>query len=242
MSNEELRVKPWTHFYWDIFANKFWPFDDDVVVCGRTEGHFQYEDNELSGSHCQFNIENNKCFITDLGSKNGTFLNQKPLPKSEATPLKCFDVVIFGSQIIIYMDENIFKVQQRDDIIQTIDKNIESENIFNEIKNKTLVFMRSHHPRLIIGKKIQVLSDKIANAYNVKEDKLSKYDDKATEIQDLANQHLKKVSELKEKIKYVLTEKEKLTAKIDPQIDALHKEKEDLNDELEKLQESTTVG
>jgi hypothetical protein len=241
MSDEEVRVKPWTHFYWDIYANKFWPFDEDVVVCGRTDGHFQYEDNELSGAHCQFSIEDEKCFITDLASKNQTFLNLKPLPKSEPTALKCFDVVIFGSQIIIYMDENIFKVQTRDDIIQTIDKNIDSDNIFNEIKNKTLVFMRSHHPRLIIGKKLQVLDEKIANAYNLKEEKLSKYDEKAVEIQDLANQHLKKVEQLKEKIKYVLTEKEKLTAKIEPQIDALHNQKNELSEELEILQEATTL-
>ena len=150
-------------------------------------------------------------------------------------------MVIFGSQIIIYMDENIFKVQTRDDITQTIDKNIDSENIFNEIRNKTLVFMRSHHPRLLIGKKIQILDEKIANAYNLKEEKLSKYDEKAVEIQDLANQHLKKVEQLKEKIKYVLTEKEKLTAKIDPQIDALHNQKNELSEDLETLHEATTV-
>lgn len=241
MSDEQARVKPWTHFYWDIFGNKFWPFDEDVVVCGRNDGHFQYEDNELSGSHCQFSIEEGKCFITDLASKNGTYLNQKPLPKSEAVQLKCFDVIIFGSQIIIYMDENIFKVQSRDDIIQTIDKNIENENIYNEIKNKTLVFMRGHHPRLMIRKKMQLLDDKIASAYNIKDQKLSKYDEKAKEIEELANQHMKKIEKLKEKIKYVLTEKEKLTAKIDPQIDALHKQREELDSELEGLNDATTV-
>ncbi len=241
MSDSESTVKPWSHFYWDIYGNKFWPFDEDVIVCGRNDGHFQYEDSELSGSHCQFSIEENICYITDLESRNGTYLNQKPLPKAEATALKCFDVIIFGSQIIIYMDENIFKVKTRDDINQSIDKNIENENIYNEIKNKTLVFMRSHHPRLVIGKKIQVLEQKIASAYNIKEEKLSKYDEKAKEIEDLANQHLKKVELLKEKIKYILTEKEKLTAKIDPQIEALLKQREELGDDLDSFEEATTV-
>ena len=175
MTDELPKVKPWTHFYWSIFENKFWPFDEDVVVCGRTEGAFQYDDGELSGSHCQFTITDGKATITDLDSKNGTYLNQKEIGKNEPVPLKCFDVVIFGSQIIIYMDINIFKVKSREDILETIDKNIENENIYTEIKNKILLFMKVHHPRLIVRKKMQVLEEKIANAYNIKEDKLGKY-------------------------------------------------------------------
>jgi hypothetical protein len=57
MSNEEVSVRALTHFYWDIFGNKFWPFDEDTIVCGRNQGYFQYDDGELSGSHCQFSID-----------------------------------------------------------------------------------------------------------------------------------------------------------------------------------------
>lgn len=232
---------PFTHFYWDIYANTCWSFDEDQIVCGRIEGHFQYEDSELSASHCQFSIQNNKCFLTDLESKNGTYHNQKLIEKEKPQELKCFDVIIFGSQIIIYMDQNIFKLNSREDILQTIDLNIENKNIFNEIKNKTIVFMRNLHPKLVIQKKILTMDAKIAGAYNIQEDKLQKYDQKVQEIKGLADQHLKKVKQLEEKIKHVLAEKEKLSNKIKPQIDSLHKEREQLDSQLESLDEATGV-
>jgi len=239
MTEEHAQVKAWTHFYWDIFANTCWPFDEDVITCGRNEGQFQYEDAELSGSHCQFSIENGKCFLKDLDSSNGTYLNEKEIADSEAIQLKCFDVVIFGRQIIIYLDENIFKIKEREDILESIKKNIEDENIYNEIKNKTLIFMKGHHPRLIIKKKVQVVEKKIADAYNIKEDKLSKYDNKAAEVTDLIGQHKAKIKQLEEKVLLIETEKNKLAAKIDPQIDALHAQVQNLEDEYEALSDKT---
>lgn len=241
MGDEESKVKPWTHFYWDIFANTCWPFDEDIVTCGRNQGQFQYEDAELSGAHCEFSIVDGKCFLKDLESRNSTYLNEKEIEANTPIQLKCFDVVIFGRQIIIYLDENIFKVQTRDDILESIKMNIQNENIYNEIKNKTLVFMKGHHPRMIIKKKVQVLENKIADAYNIKEEKLSKYDEKAKEIADLVEKHKAKIAQLEEKIAYVYSEKDKLAAKIDPQIDALHAQVQDLNDNYESLEEKTTV-
>ncbi len=239
MTDEESKVKPWTHFYWDIFANTCWPFDEDVVTCGRNEGLFQYEDAELSGSHCEFSIMGGKCFLKDLESRNSTYLNEKEIEANTPIQLKCFDVVIFGRQIIVYLDENIFKVKTREDILESIDKNIENENIYNEIKNKTLIFMKGHHPRMIIKKKVQVLEKKIADAYNIKEEKLSKYDEKAAEISHLVEQHKAKIKQLEEKIAYVESEKGKMAAKIDPQIDALHAQVQELNDNYDHLEDKT---
>lgn len=238
---EGPKVRAWTHFYWDIFANTCWPFDEDEVICGRTEGQFQYEDNELSGSHCKFTVKDGVCFIEDMGSKNGTYLNLKELDGIEPKKLKCFDVIIFGSQIIIYLDVNIFKVETRDDIMNSIKENIDNENVLEQIKNKCLIFMRSHHPRLVIRKKIQVVEKKIANAYNIKDEKLATYDAKAAEIQGVVEQHKAKIKQLEDKIALVMAEKDKMAAKIDPQIDALHAQVEKFNDEIEALNDKTTV-
>lgn len=235
MTDDLPKVKIWTHFYWDIFANTCWPFDEDKIICGRTEGHFQYEDNELSGSHCSFTIIEGKCFLEDLDSKNSTYLNEKELTPCIPTQLKCFDVIIFGSQIIIYMDENIFKVKERDDLLDSLKLNVKNENIYNEIKNKTLLFMKGHHPRLVLRKKVLVLENKIAEAYNIKEEKLSKYDEKASEVKDLIEQHKAKIAKLQDKVDLINAEKEKVSEKIDPQIDALHQQVQELNEELQEL-------
>lgn len=241
MLDEEIEVKPWTHFYWDIFANTCWPFDEAEVVCGRSEGHFQYEDAELSSSHCQFSIVDGKCLLTDLESSNGTYLNMKEVVPSCPLELKCYDIIIFGRQIIIYFNEDIFKIKTREDLLAKLKKNVDNQDIYTEIKNKTILFMKGHHSRMIIKKKVQVLEAKIVDAYNIKEDKLSKYDAKLTKYDEqikLVNEKLKEIKALKEKLEQ---EKESLTAKIDPQIDKLIEQKESFEDEYENLSDLTNA-
>ncbi len=38
-----------------------------------------------------------KLYVIDLGSRNGTYLNGRPLPKREEAPLKPGDTILFGS-------------------------------------------------------------------------------------------------------------------------------------------------
>lgn len=239
MEDNETEIKPWTHFYWDIFANTCWPFDEASVVCGRTDGHFQYEDSQLSSTHCEFSIENNKCFLTDLDSTNGTHLNMKEVVSSMPMELKCFDVIVFGSQIIIYFNENIFKVKTREELLEHLHKNIDNEDIFTEVKNKTILFMRSHHPRMIVKKKIQVLETKISDAFNMKEDKLGKYIDKSSELDGHITQLKTKIEELAAKKEKVIKEQELLASKIDPQINSLIEQKENFENEYERLTDLT---
>jgi len=241
MKHEQKKDDLGTFYYWDIFANTCWPFDEDIVICGRSEGQFQYEDSELSKRHCQFSIESGKCFLTDLQSSNGTYLNLKELTPASEVQLKCFDVIIFGSQIIIFLDEEVLSIQSRDELLAKIEVHLDNEDIFNQIKMKSVFFMKSHHSRMLLQRKIKQLESKIASAYIQKDQKLSKYVEKVDEVKKTIILHRKKIDQLTAHIEKVETAKAKIAAKIDPQISELHRKLDEYIKQHESIEDKTSI-
>ena len=63
-------------------------FFNEVVVFG---------DSFISRRHAEIGNRDSKLYVIDLGSRNGTYLNGRPLPKREEAALKPGDTILFGS-------------------------------------------------------------------------------------------------------------------------------------------------
>ena len=60
--------------------------DKDFVVVARTRGgivSLDTTDATISKTHARIYLESGKLMLTDMGSKNGTLLNNNPLPSSQ---------------------------------------------------------------------------------------------------------------------------------------------------------------
>lgn len=68
------------------------------LLIGRSdEAKFRIRDDRISRRHCELTAEEGVVRIRDLGSTNGTFLNDEPLPKDEAMEVPPDAIVRIGS-------------------------------------------------------------------------------------------------------------------------------------------------
>lgn len=67
------------------------------TVIGRGEGaQFLIHDDQISKAHCKIRVEGSVCTIVDLGSRNGTLVNGRPLARDVALRLRHLDEVEIG--------------------------------------------------------------------------------------------------------------------------------------------------
>jgi pSer/pThr/pTyr-binding forkhead associated (FHA) protein len=81
--------------------------DNTRHLIGRTsECNFTINDSLVSKRHCIITNEEGKFFIEDIGSRNGTFLNGKPIKKK--TALFYGDKITIGETIMrFYLEEKL---------------------------------------------------------------------------------------------------------------------------------------
>ena len=84
------------------------PFEDGGEArIGRTPGNdIVVNDNEASRNHARVFETDEGCFVEDLGSANGTFLNGKELLAQEPSLLYTGDVIAIGSGELVFWDQN----------------------------------------------------------------------------------------------------------------------------------------
>ncbi len=58
-------------------------------------------DSQISRRHAQLSLENGRILLTDLGSNNGTFVDEQPISANTATPLSDGQVIRLGRQTLI---------------------------------------------------------------------------------------------------------------------------------------------
>jgi len=58
------------------------------------------DDTMVSRRHAEIEIIGDSCYVTDLGSTNGTYVNKNPVPKGKRLKLKAGDVIRIGSQCL----------------------------------------------------------------------------------------------------------------------------------------------
>lgn len=60
------------------------------------------KDSFISGIHAQFTIENGEIYLKDLGSKNGTFINEEKLEDNSKKLLKDRDILKIGQVEFVF--------------------------------------------------------------------------------------------------------------------------------------------
>ncbi|HPD14451.1 MAG TPA: GAF domain-containing protein [Planctomycetota bacterium] len=80
---------------------KLYPLSSEVVNLGR-EGPVQILDTAASRQHAEVFSVGDMFFIRDLGSRNGTYLNDERLKKHEEALLRVGDLVRIGSTFIVF--------------------------------------------------------------------------------------------------------------------------------------------
>lgn len=95
----------------DTYVPKFYLVNPEQTLCitrrmtlGRTNGDFVLEDMNLSSTHCEFTPRLLECFITDLNSTNGVFVNKVKIFPATEVKLHVGDSVRIGSREWIFYD------------------------------------------------------------------------------------------------------------------------------------------
>jgi FHA domain len=87
-----LIVNPGTENTWEI------PLSSGVISLGRNpENNFPIEHPSISGAHCLVTVMNSGVIIKDLGSTNGTFVNEAPVDEAVLLPgqtIRLGDIVL----------------------------------------------------------------------------------------------------------------------------------------------------
>lgn len=79
---------------------KVYSLDQDNIIVGRQgDCDIQLKDEEISRKHFRIYFENNRCFIQDLGSTNGTYINKIKVDKYMLHP---GDKIKAGQSLIVF--------------------------------------------------------------------------------------------------------------------------------------------
>lgn len=104
----------------------------EIVTIGRSPGNkLVLHDAQVSRNHALIRREGTRYLIIDLGSANGTFINDKPV--TTATPLRSNDVIRLGESIFIFQHAD----QEDSDSTQTLRKS--TQRFFAEANLAVLV-------------------------------------------------------------------------------------------------------
>lgn len=77
------------------------PVYENKVTIGRGTQHvLAIPDNSISRNHLEVNFNKGVIFITDLGTSNGTKINEEPLPANVPVPYKEGQVLRLGQSKI----------------------------------------------------------------------------------------------------------------------------------------------
>lgn len=67
-------------------------------VIGRNDSNFNISDQRISRQHVEISLHEGKFFVTDLESRNGTFIGETRLPPRTPTPMNGLTIVRLGQQ------------------------------------------------------------------------------------------------------------------------------------------------
>jgi adenylate cyclase len=76
--------------------------DDNITIGRSATNNLSFADNSVSRQHAEIWLKNNYFSLIDLGSANGTFLNNNPLHKHVPRQLYDKDVIVIGSNRFIF--------------------------------------------------------------------------------------------------------------------------------------------
>lgn len=76
------------------------PVEDKVRV-GRNflNEAVVFGDKYVSRCHAEIGVREGGYYLVDLGSRNGTYLNGRPIPKRKSVPIAVGDKILFGAEV-----------------------------------------------------------------------------------------------------------------------------------------------
>ncbi|MBI1839377.1 MAG: FHA domain-containing protein [Verrucomicrobia bacterium] len=100
---------PKLHFQGPVLPGKTYELLLEKTTIGRGEENVvSIPDPELSHAHCEFLTYGAEVIVRDIGSRNGTFVNDRPL-HNQQTPLRSGDKVRFGSiEVVVEIEPEGF--------------------------------------------------------------------------------------------------------------------------------------
>ena len=201
-------------YLWHVKPNQVIHLESDLEI-GREEGDLILSDDaQISSKHAKLTLSNDKWCLYDLGSTNGTFLNGKEIEKKQLIPLNPFNLITLGEHHFVCLDDQVTKLKDRNHFLELIKNYTPEPSSFDEIKGKSLVFMKVEFKRLKLHVAIQKQEMKIERALVQKKEKLAPYQNQIAKIE----QEISKANAL-------------MTSQIDPLYDELNK----LKAEYEKI-------
>ena len=91
-------------YFFSLQARSYLDLTDDMSI-GRESATLNFPgDKEISRIHCRISINEFGVSIIDLGSTNGTLINDLPIPVSTTTILQINDKIKIGKQEFIFMN------------------------------------------------------------------------------------------------------------------------------------------
>jgi diguanylate cyclase (GGDEF)-like protein len=100
---------------------KRFSLDRAELVIGRDAGcEVALPIDTVSRRHCRLRVNGNAVFLTDLGSTNGTALNDEPIPANEEFALRSGDKVRVGSAILKFLRGGDVESQYHEEIYRTM--------------------------------------------------------------------------------------------------------------------------
>lgn len=82
------------------------PLDREIIIVGRSkEADLQLRSTKVSRSHALFKLEKGELLLTDLGSKNGTLVNEYPLEAKKTHLLQGGDQLTFADKRFTLIEE-----------------------------------------------------------------------------------------------------------------------------------------
>ena len=102
---------------------RFVQLDLEPFTVGRAEPcNLLLPDADISRHHCQFTVVDDRVWVTDMGSSNGTYLNSQRLPGMVPTRLSDGALLEIGSHVIVYAYQNPREVRQAAEIENDLEK------------------------------------------------------------------------------------------------------------------------
>lgn len=112
------------------------PRGKDCVIGRSPDADFVLDDPDVSRFHCKFFYQSGNYYFTDLGSRNGSILNNKVIQKDQPQILSNGDVIRIGDNVLV-MEELASMEQPAETVVKIINPALfirkpSTQNIENE--------------------------------------------------------------------------------------------------------------
>ena len=116
--------------------------EEDEIIIGRSEdAPINLGDTNISRQHCSISKQGDELYIEDLGSRNGTFVNDKKI--KEKVKLSKEDMIKVGTTVLKYIpageleilyQDNLTNAAYYDELTQVFNRNYISQILESEFK------------------------------------------------------------------------------------------------------------